>query len=288
MYLKEKYPNIIRNKKEVMSDAKKLKKLIHKSTSAIDKEVDKFMNGYVDIVLPYYIDNFYRGRIWNKDSYPMHIDELLCPPKNLIKDYGRLNTPNHQVLYLSESVQPIYKEIRAQDNDEIILLRIIPRLKSSTLKVSSLIIDNCSYNPLQLNPIKETLIKAVGYGEQYHSSIELRKQVGNILSINTANSHINIYKLTSAIGKNIFSNNSDGVLYSSIQTNKIFTNFATRPEIMNTHLQGHTVVKVKLNKWDKLSHNVTVIKNGIVKDDGTLLWDDSTTFEFPKGKIEKM
>lgn len=88
--------------------------------------------------------------------------------------------------------------------------------------------------------------------------------------------------MTSSIGRNIFRNTLDGVLYSSIQINKVYTNFATRPEIMNTHLQGHSVVKVKLNKCDILLHNVTVIKNG------TLLWNDSTFFEFPKGKIERI
>lgn len=88
------------------------------ATEIIDKEVEKFMVGYVDIVFPYYIDNFYRGRIWNKENYPEHINELLCSPKDLIKDYVRLNTPNHQVLYLIESVQPIYKEIRAKENNQ--------------------------------------------------------------------------------------------------------------------------------------------------------------------------
>ena len=271
-----------RNRKEIKSSAKKLKEIINKPFPQIQKEVQHFMRGYVDIVTTYNIESLYRGRKWSsKEPCPTHIDELLCPPINKIEKYGRINTPKEQVLYLSETPQTIYYEIRAKEGDEIILLRITPKEKKIPFRVSSFVRNNIGYNPLSLNTVMAETLDLVGNEFNLKKVIEIRNQVADILQKEVTLYNEAYYKLTSSFSKSIFREHIDGVIYPSIQTKKIFFNIATRPRIMDTHYSGHTVVRVKLKSLSLLSHNVDVIRNGFVKDDGTLIWDDSTEFEFP-------
>lgn len=270
-----------RNRKEIKSSAKKLKKSIYLSPKEIQKKVDEFMVGYIDIIPTYQINSLYRGRVWKKEEYPQHINELLCPPIESIRKYGRLNSPKEQILYLAESPQTIYHEIRAKEEDEVILLRIVRRSNTERLQISSLVHDNHSYNPLALNTVRAEALDIVSNEFNLKKLIEIRNQVADILQTEVNEYNKDFYKLTSSFSRNIFKSSINGIIYPSIQTKKAFFNFAAKPSLMETHFIGHTVARVKLKKLDSFKHKVFVIRNGFVNSDGALVWDNSTEFEFP-------
>ena len=126
--------------KEIRKTASRLTLLGQKDApfDIIEQAALRLMKSHFEFVAAYSTSDYHRGRSWRQSTPPNNVSQLLAPPSDKVKQYGRVNIPGQSVLYVSEFVQTVLNELRLDVNDEVVLLRLRKNEDSPSLYISQL------------------------------------------------------------------------------------------------------------------------------------------------------
>lgn len=265
---------------EIKSNAGVLEKLglENKPYHKIVSSANKLLDGHIEWAGNYHIDDLYRGRLWNKEEPPAHVNELLALPANKVTGYGRLHVPGQSVLYTSEMTQTVFNELSVKSGEEVVMLRLIRTQSDNGFYISRLGMLPSN----TLNDNEKIINISVGGDNNYKKLLEIRKQVNAFFKKQISEKIIHQYKITAALGSNHFDKNTiKGVMYPSVTTKYATVNLAIKPEVVGDIFEPHSVAwfKVRSRDWDE--HHVFTKKTARIDKEGNLIWDDSLTFQAP-------
>jgi hypothetical protein len=227
----------------------------------------------------------YRGRVWqNGSSLPANVQELLAPPPQYVKQFGRLNRPGESILYTSETTHTVIKELGAQAGDRAVLLQLTARQGAKNLNLSRLgIFPSLKGHTENVDEVLPLYRMITGSQKNLNKVNRIRKYLSELLRDRRHTGSNKNYIATAAISSIILGeDNVHGIIYPSVQIGDTACNVALRPDVVSANFTPDKVVYIELNEVEKYRHRADCLHTGWIDAAGNIVWDDSVTMDTPK------
>ena len=240
------------------------------SIRKLEAELSSLLKGF-RIILPKYNSRIYlyRGRICDK---PLNISDIIYPPSNLIKCYGRVNDIGQQLFYASNAKNVPFYELSANVGDHI----AIGTWKSN----AKMGLNHIGYT----SECKTALKSDRDLGSEYKHVIDMKNfgEPNNLLQNYVASKFTPRvskgeewrYKFSIALG-NIFlkGNNINGLMYPTIEMLGNADNIVLKPDYFPKHMEFVSVEYVTITKKEGMRFSWKVIDSATKLDEySNFIW----------------